>query len=313
MVRRPPTDPGCLGWQSTASISERWHHETSPGLAGESSIWRSIESTPYVPLPIRMSDPESGPVVSEPSAAMISELFSKKRSPIVVIGPGGAGKTTFARQVGYWALLGGQPGGLQQHAMIPVWVDEDMDPKEKRLNDVIKGKLTSMLPDAKLDDTFIEALLKKQRLLVILDRVSERSKATQQYIGTIYRSTPVVALLVTSRTYLSIGGSTPITVYPQLLDHESLLYFMTSLLKTPLSTNGGSRRAPLSLDKQLELGSRLALLYQSSLRANAPVLPLPVRLFVEEARALLNGGLPLERLPLSIPAVYSWYPGACKP
>jgi hypothetical protein len=250
-------------------IEQVWEQETLPGRASASLQQREIESTSYIPLPIRLADPQSGAEIQEPSAGEISKLFSHKRTVIEVLGPGGAGKTTFARQVGRWALLGGRPGGFPNHAMIPVWIDEDMTAGEKPLVEVVKGKLAAILPEEKLDDAFLRALLKKQRLLVILDRLSERSAATQQYIGTIYRSTRVEALLITARTYVLVDGSTPLTLHPQSLNQDSLLHFMTSLLKAGASGNEDvDSRPTVSLEEQLAMGEKLATLYRASVRAD---------------------------------------------
>ena len=230
---------------------------------------------------------------------------------IQVIGPGGAGKTTFARQVGRWALLGSRPGGFPIQAMIPVWIDEDMSEKENPLIDVVKRKLAALLLEENLDDVVLKALLKKQRLLIILDRLSERSPLTRGYIGKIYRTARVEALLITARAHIPVEAATPVTLYPQALDHDSLLHFMTSLLKPSASANRDEcSKVALSLDEQLALGKKLAALYRTSVRADgseAPILPLPVRLFVEEAKRIIHAGRTLDQLPQSIPEVYSRY------
>jgi len=158
-------------------------------------------------------------------------------------------------------------------------------------------------------------MLRKQRILVILDRLSERSAATQQYVQRIYRSVRAEALVITTRTVLHPEGSVPQLLYPQPLDESNLLRFMTSLVKEGPDQAGGpadtSRPAPLSsMDEQLALGHRLRDLFQATRAGSAnpaPIVPLPVRLFVEDARRLIRAGLPLDELPLSIPDVYFRY------
>jgi hypothetical protein len=154
-------------------------------------------------------------------------------------------------------------------------------------------------------------LFRKQRLLIILDRLSERSSATQQYIGTIYRSTRAEMLLITSRMFVPVGAAAPVVLYPQALNQGTLLHFMTSLLKpNPVENEEVGARLSLSVDDQLALGKRLASLYKTSVNADgseAPILPLPVRLFVEEAKRIIHAGLPLDAMPLSVPEVYSRY------
>jgi hypothetical protein len=297
--------------RSQSDLMERkWGQETLPARAGD-SVQRAIESTSYIPLPLRLADPESGEVISAPSASAIAALFSVERTVIEVIGPGGAGKTMLARQFGRWALRGGRPGGFPGHAMIPVWIDEDLSEKDNPLAGVVRGKLAALLPEEKLDDAFLEALLKKQKLLIVLDRLSERSVATQQYIGRIYRSVRAEALLITARTHVPVQGAALVILYPQPLNQDNLLHFMTSLL-SPGANGTKDAVAPdaVSIDDQLALGKKLAALYRTASRADgsqAPILPLPVRLFVEEAKRIIREGRSLDGLPLSVPEVYSRY------
>ena len=101
---------------------------------------------------------------------------------------------------------------------------------------------------------------------MILDRLSERSAATQQYAQGIYRSVRAEALLITTRTVLHLEGCIPQFLYPQPLDESNLLRFMTSLVKEGSDQASGladtSRPAPLSsMDEQLALGQRLRDLF----------------------------------------------------
>jgi photosystem II stability/assembly factor-like uncharacterized protein len=288
-----------------AAIEQRWSQETLPARAVVSERQRAVEATPYVPLPLRIDDPSGGRLISQPTSDEISKQFSAKRTLIQVIGPGGAGKTTFARQCGLWALMGGRPGGLRSHAMLPVWIDEDLG-TDKPLSQVVRAKLTALLPDEKMDDVLLGALLQKQRLLTIVDRLSERSTATQAYFGNIYRTTRAEAMLITTRIRIPVDGVTPISLFPQPLNQRTLLYFMQALLQPDGATNDIDV-TDVSLDDQLSLGHKLRELYLSSVRAGGNILPLPVRLFVEEAMTFIVASRSLESLPRSIPDIYSRY------
>ena len=248
---------------------QAWGAATLPGAFGDQML-QEIASTPYIPLPLRQGDSQSGPEIPEPSASDVGALFSSARTVLEIVGPGGAGKTTLARQVGRWALRAGLPGGFSGHAMMPVWIDEDLDPVNNALAKVIKEKLSAILPEEDLDDEFLKAMMRKQRVLVILDRLSERSAATQKYVQGIYRTVRAEALVITTRAVLHPEGSVPQLLYPQPLDESNLLRFMTSLVKegadqssVPAHASQPAVAAPLSsMEEQLALGSRLKHLYQ---------------------------------------------------
>ncbi len=69
-----------------------WGEQTIPARAAVSERQRSIEATPYVALPLRIGDPSSGTLISQPTSDEIAKLISEKRTVIQVIGPGGLGK-----------------------------------------------------------------------------------------------------------------------------------------------------------------------------------------------------------------------------
>ena len=260
----------------------------------------------YVPLPIRRDDPVSGNQTTQPAAGDFRKMISESRTTIQIIGPGGAGKTTLARQVGQWALENGARSGIGSHPMLPIWVDEELDPTKNSLRDVVRGKLTAALPSEEIDDVLFSALLEKQRLIVFVDRLSERSATTQQHLQTIYRSTRIGLLVVTSRTQHRIDGAPGVKIYPQPLNSATLLRFMTELLQVFLADDQGSR--PFStIKEQCNLGERLAELIRLRTERGdeeVPLIPLPVRLFVEQAVAVVQAGRQLDDLPVSLPEVY---------
>jgi photosystem II stability/assembly factor-like uncharacterized protein len=291
------------------SITEQWGRETLSSSASAPSQQSAIDATPYIPLPMQVQDPHVGEIISQPASDKISKFFGARRTVIEVVGPGGAGKTTFARQCGLWALEGGRPGGLLGHAMIPVWIDEEIS-NNRPLAQIVRDKLVALLPDASMDDSFLDALLKKQRLLIIIDRLSEKSATTRQYIAGVYSSTRAEAMLITSRVFLSITGANPTTLFPQALDEHTLLYFMHALLQPSRSEDSleakGSRSG-ISIDDQLALAMKLRDFYRNSIGAETNILPLPVRLFVEEAKHLIDTSQSLDALPLSVPEIYAGY------
>ena len=48
-------------------VAQAWGASTLPGASGD-PLLQEIASTPYIPLPLRQGDPQSGPEIPEPSA-----------------------------------------------------------------------------------------------------------------------------------------------------------------------------------------------------------------------------------------------------
>jgi photosystem II stability/assembly factor-like uncharacterized protein len=280
-------------WENRERMRKAWDSEVDSGVPEV-----------YVPLPIRLGDASSGVQTMQPGLGDFKGMIAEPRATILIIGPGGAGKTTFARQLGRWAFEIGE--GTSPRPMLPLWVDEELDQDKKSLPAVVRGKLTAALPNEEIDDVLFSALLEKQRLMVIFDRLSERSATTQGHLQTIYRSARIGLLVITSRTEHRIDGAPAVKIYPQPLNSATLLRFMTELLRLYLGDSEGSRPFS-SIKEQIGLGERLAELI--SLRTESgeedlPLNPLPVRLFVEQAVVAVREGKQLDDLPVSLPEVY---------
>jgi hypothetical protein len=180
--------------------------------------------------------------------------------------------------------------------MLPVLIDEDTTD----LLAVVRRKLRSWL-DEEIDSEFLEALLRKQRLLVIVDRLSERQRATQDHVRTIHGSHAFHALLVTARYPLGFEAGGAVAIYPQPLGSETLLFLMTSLLQEP-----ENRAIFPSMESQLELGRKLSRLIRVG-GQEVPLTPLLVKLYVNKAIELAQREGGEEELPKSVPDVYFAY------
>jgi hypothetical protein len=255
----------------------------------------------YVALPVNVEP--TGELIERPSPLALSPFFAPACSIVQIVATAGSGKTRLALEIGQWAMLGGA-GGLASHVMLPVFVDEDATD----LFAVICRKLRSWLRE-EIEDNLTQALLKSKRLLVIVDRLSERHADMQEHICAIHGSYPINALVVTTRRPISFEIEEAVTLIPMPLDADNMLYFMTSLLRTLPGAPFGGMRA------QLKLGEKLAGLLPQEREATAQITPLLVKLFVEEAVRLAKENVtdPLAKLPSSIPEIYFDYLRALNP
>lgn len=106
-------------------------------------------------------------------------------------------------------------------------------------------------------------------------------------------------------------------IFPLALDSGMLLYFMTSLLKAYLGEirkkEATGKRPFGAIQEQLELGKRLAGLIRVKRRnetggiveEDVPLVPLLVRLFVEQAVELIRKGKGLDDMPPSLPEIFA--------
>ncbi|MCS3795649.1 NB-ARC domain-containing protein [Niastella sp. OAS944] len=178
----------------------------------------------YVPIPVRLHSP-NGELIKEPSPKSLSKLFKGSRLCLEVIGPGGVGKTTLAVQIGLWTSQSFNTGEFGNHLWLPVLIEEET-------NDVfatIKGIINTYTND-EVNDEFLRYLLRKQRILVIVDALSERSSEMQLYIRTIYRKTPVNAMVLTSRKSIDVYTGENILLYPQKMDFVKVAEYVKTVL-----------------------------------------------------------------------------------
>jgi photosystem II stability/assembly factor-like uncharacterized protein/RecA/RadA recombinase len=263
---------------------------------------------PYVPLPVEIKDVSSR-LLNQPTAGDLERLLSGRRNVVQIVGPGGGGKTTLAKHIGALALSGGEPGAFKI-SRLPIWVDEDISD----LFNVVKRKVNSWYESGEdIEEPFLKALLENGLLLIIIDRVSERTTATQDYLAKVHGSVRCNAMVMTTRLAIQMEVPEQRFVYPQALNSSTLLNFMTQIIKYCTGDSETTGEQPFSsLQSQLELGKRLGDLIvvktaEEDETENIPMLPLLVVLFVSNAFAVAKNGKSMDGLPNSLPDVYADY------
>lgn len=258
----------------------------------------SLNADDYVPLPLKVGHTSNGRLIDVPSAEIIGDYFKSHRTSIQIIGVGGSGKSTLAFQIGRWTSQKSNNKYFSNHIRLPIIIDQE-------INDIIKfiqNHLTLCLGEV-IDKKFILALLLKQRLLLIVDALSERSNEMQDYFKIIHASIPLNALIITSRKRQPLKVQNLIELYPQSLGSDKLLFYLTSLINT--------RDVPLfkSLNNQIKLAEKISLLFTFK-NQEVPIIPILLRLLLEkvfDTRSETNIDQVLERVPNSIPDVYFDY------
>lgn len=213
-------------WVDTPHVLNAWIKANKNKLEERFENSQMVRSrATYVPLPCRLKDHAGEKFIDQPDHTLLPRLFEKERTLIQILGPGGAGKTTLAVAMGRWLI---RTSGQWQRGMhcMPVIVEAD---KEKLL-DTVTRTLRAWLNDDTIPEDFVRTLLKRQRLAVIVDALSESSANMQHYYETIHGEVLVNALIITSRHHIEIKASESVSLYPAPLDAAHLLHFIETYL-----------------------------------------------------------------------------------
>jgi len=179
----------------------------------------------HVTVPVRFD----GEMIAELSAETLQKVFRKKeRTCVLIDGQGGAGKTSLACQLGKWAMHGDKAKRLTRHAMLPVLIEDEVG--AEGLIEKARGELQALVGEANPieDDWFIQ-LLRKKRVLLIVDHLSELSDGTRNKLLPKAADFPVAALVVTSRIDEPQLGDTR-RLQPSLLKGKRVSTFVDAYL-----------------------------------------------------------------------------------
>ena len=186
----------------------------------------------HVEVPVVLN----GTTLIDIKAEHLKPLFeSTKRGCLLIVGEGGAGKTSFACLLGRRALDDGPPL-VANHPMLPILLEEELDnpdhpPGSRRLFEAIRGRLTTLVGDIDpLDSEFTRRLLKRKRLLVIIDHLSELSEETRKQIRPAGTDFPIGAFVVTSRVENIVDDVPKSLLKPQRIAGNRLTSFMEAYL-----------------------------------------------------------------------------------
>ncbi|MEP7339925.1 MAG: HEAT repeat domain-containing protein [Acidobacteriota bacterium] len=177
----------------------------------------------YVAMPVTINNQ----IGDSPSAAQLQPIFAKRKVTALLVGEGGAGKTSLACQMANWAMSDEPEQRLcKTHRMLPVLIEGNLDARtdgKDALLEIVRGRLQDLIgePKAIFEDLLLE-LLRKRRVLVIVDSLSELNEMTRKSVRPAQTDFPVAALVVTSRLDEDLGGAAKTIMKPLRLKSDHL-------------------------------------------------------------------------------------------
>lgn len=189
----------------------------------------------YIPIPVILTG-ETSEKIANFTGNNLKPYFTEQRECLLIWGEGGSGKTSLACQLANWAMSDTPDQYLCEHQMLPILLEEELEdfPVEKGeqiLIEAISGKLRDLIDSSEpIPEELSVQLLRKQRLLVIVDHLSEMSEITRKQIRPLQRGFSVNALVVTSRIKEKLGGVNITTLQPLRVENNQLLGFIDAYL-----------------------------------------------------------------------------------
>ena len=185
----------------------------------------------YVAMPASINEELSDSL----SSASFHPILKKSKPTILIAGEGGAGKTSLACQMALWAMEDDPQQRLcEDNCMLPVLIESNLEARSDGKNalvETVHGQLGDLLGlTEQIPDELFDKLLRKRRVLVVLDSLSEMDEATHQSIRPAQSDYPIAALIVTSRIDEKLGDVVKTTVRPLRLKSNSLSTFLHNYL-----------------------------------------------------------------------------------
>jgi|GEM_PF-378574 len=238
----------------------------------------------YVPVPVTLEDKGLPNLTAEDLRKICAEHWWC----LLVQGEGGAGKTSLACQIALWGMSEHESKRLcPSHRMLPVLIEPGANLGEGNTGFVgtLQGRLRTTIGSTEpIEDDLADRLLRRKRILVIVDGLSELHDTTA--FDPSHNAFPVAALVVTSRREERLGDVPKQIIRPVRVDGQRLSSFMDTYL-----THKGIR------DEFTDRQFFAACGRLSDMVGDKSVTPLLAKLYAEQLVSVRNP----DDLPRSIP------------
>jgi hypothetical protein len=174
--------------------------------------------------------------VDQLDRATIAVHARARRTVLVIDGDGGAGKSSLAFQIARWSLAT-DADGLFPWRALPVLIDYDLPaPGEKStaravLLGEVRKQLRELVGGALPPDGFVEKLVERRRILIVVDRVSELSAETTARLVEGLQALADLAVVVTTRSGDKLAALRPVVIRPETLHGPALSKFVAGYLR----------------------------------------------------------------------------------
>jgi HEAT repeat protein len=234
----------------------------------------------YVPLPVVLGVEAEAHL----SPVKLRGMFSNKFICLHVWGEGGSGKTALAGRLAHWAMAPQKEDRLSPgNLILPVLIEQDLvvldkhpeHPLFKAIKQQVKGMIDEDDPPAA---GLLQKLLKKRRVLVIIDGFSEMSEASRAATLTGITDLPINAVIITTRTDEQLTGMTKTEIKPLRVRGNRLSTFMETYL------TARKRRDLFDDEEFFEACRRLSLIV-----GDRDITALLAKLYAEQIIAMKEG------------------------
>jgi hypothetical protein len=154
----------------------------------------------FVPTTVEFN----GDMLAELEPADLQPVFSQNQGLLFIVGEGGIGKTSLACILAKSGMRSGKEARLcKQHPVLPILLEQDLDgaATDDKILKLIKNQLKILIDVAEApSERLVRQLLKRRRILVVVDGLSEFSDTSRFLLKTAIVEIPINSALITSRS-----------------------------------------------------------------------------------------------------------------